>query len=169
MKLRNITSIISSPGEFILVLHIFSFMFILPLLLRICKIQKLVSLITPGRTHSPDNSIALDRTIYLCRRIQRMLMKIGIKYSCLKRSLLLFRFLRYYGQPVIINFGVKWEDNNLTGHSWLSLSGNPYMEPEGKVEDFTLFFSLPVTETESEFNTTQSDKDYEKLKTTQFD
>ncbi|MDZ7859133.1 MAG: lasso peptide biosynthesis B2 protein [Candidatus Krumholzibacteriota bacterium] len=167
MRIKNIASILSSSRESILVLHIFSFMLILPFMIKIFKIHKLVSIITPGKTHYPDNSLTLERVIYLCRRIQLILTKIGIKYSCLKRSLLLFRFLRYYGQPVIINFGVKWEDGNLTGHSWLSLNGKPYMEPDGKVEEFSLFFSIP--ETESQDGTERTDIDYGKLKKTQFD
>ncbi|HMA77404.1 MAG TPA: lasso peptide biosynthesis B2 protein [Candidatus Krumholzibacteriaceae bacterium] len=167
MRIKKIASILSSPREFILVLHIFSFMLILPFMIKIFKIHKLVSIITPGKTHYTDNSLTLERVIYLCRRIQFILTKIGIKYSCLKRSLLLFRFLRYYGQPVIINFGVKWEDGNLTGHSWLSLDNKTYMEPEGKVEKFKLFFSIP--EEESGLFAEESDTDYENFQKTDFD
>jgi hypothetical protein len=46
--------------------------------------------------------------------------------------------------PVRINFGVKWIDEKLTGHSWLTLDSELYLEPEEKVRQFTSFFSLPL-------------------------
>jgi len=143
MKLKNIASIASSPRELILTLRIFIFMISIPLMLKYMKIQSLVSWIDPRRSHQLNGRISIERVIYLCSRIQDMLRRRGLRYTCLRRSLLLFHFLRYYGQRVIINFGIKWKGNDLTGHSWLTLDGEPYLEPEGKPEKFTFVFSLP--------------------------
>ncbi|MEN8209899.1 MAG: lasso peptide biosynthesis B2 protein, partial [Candidatus Fermentibacteria bacterium] len=93
-----------------------------------------------GEIRSP---LTLDRVVYLCERVLRIFQRHRYKYSCLKRSLLLYHFLRYYQVSVVINFGVKWMDAGLTGHSWLTLDEAPYLEPPGKPDLFTHFFSLP--------------------------
>lgn len=143
MKLKNAASIVTSPRELFLTLRIFIFMISIPLMLKYMKIQSLVSCIDPRRSHKLSDRISIERVIYLCNRIQDMLRERGLKYTCLRRSLLLFHFLRYYGQKVVINFGIKWKGNDLTGHSWLTLDGEPYLEPEGKPGKFTFVFSLP--------------------------
>jgi len=143
MKLNNVASIVISPKELFLTLRIFVFMISLPLMMKIIKPGKLFSWIEPGKSHELGDKLIIERVIYLCNRIMGILRKRGFKYTCLRRSLLLFHFLRYYGQKVIINFGIKWKGDDLTGHSWLTLDGEPYLEPEGKPEKFTFIFSLP--------------------------
>jgi len=54
-----------------------------------------------------------------------------------------YRFLRAEGVPVVINFGASWEGGILKGHSWLTLDGALYHEPQEKVDRFVHFFSLP--------------------------
>jgi hypothetical protein len=149
MRIKNIVSILSSPREFILVVRIYLFVLAIPFLIEILSIQSVVSLITPRKGHPMGDSLTESRVIYLCSRVQGMLGKVGIEYSCLRRSFLLFHFLRYYGQEVAINFGVKWEGIDLTGHSWLSMDGRPYLEPAGKAEEFTAFLSFPTSGSEA--------------------
>lgn len=51
--------------------------------------------------------------------------------KCLLRSLILFRFLRRQGWPVEIHFGVRKTAEgmaDITGHSWLVLDGEPFLE-----------------------------------------
>jgi len=60
--------------------------------------------------------------------------------KCLLRSLILFRFLRRQGWPVEIHFGVRktgpadagnpdaGNSGDITGHSWLVLDGEPFLE-----------------------------------------
>lgn len=63
--------------------------------------------------------------------------------ACLKRSLILYRFLRKEGLSVVINIGVAKENGNLVGHSWLTLNGRPYFETQERVERFNVVLNYP--------------------------
>ena len=132
-----------NPDELFLILRITVFLTALPALIRLKSIQDVVRTITPEKTGEIRSPLTLDRVLYLCDRVLRIFQRHRYKYSCLKRSLLLYHFLRYYQFAVVINFGVKWMDAGLTGHSWLTLDNEPYLEPPGKPDQFTHFFSLP--------------------------
>jgi len=169
MRAKTIISILRNPNEFSLIIRIFLFLLKLPLLLKFRNITSLVQKITP-RNHSEHNgSLTLERIIYLCDRCLHLLQKLMYKYSCLKRCLLLYHFLRLYRVPVEINFGIKWEGNRLTGHSWLTLNGDTFLEPPGKVEKFTRFFSLPETGYSSDDEVTLSAKEFSEMKNISFD
>ena len=43
----------------------------------------------------------------------------------LRQSLTLYRTLSRMGYPVEIHFGVRKEENNITGHSWVTIAGKP--------------------------------------------
>lgn len=133
-----------NPYELLLILRITGFVMILPGLIRFNSIQDVVRKITPAKGRVIRRPLTLDRVIYLCGRVLRIFQRHRYNYSCLKRSLLLYHFLRYYQVPVEIGFGVKWMDDDLTGHSWLILHGDVYLEPAGKAEQFTRFIVLPA-------------------------
>ena len=63
--------------------------------------------------------------------------------SCLKRSLILYKFLREKGIDVKINIGVKKEVKEVRGHAWLTLNGKPYLIQAGIPQKFTLCFVFP--------------------------
>jgi hypothetical protein len=66
-----------------------------------------------------------------------------LKGACLKRSLILYRFLRKEGLQVVINIGVAKEDGDLIGHSWLTLDGIPYYETREHAERFNTVLRYP--------------------------
>ena len=143
MKAKTAKSLLKNPSEFSLIIRIAAFLLLLPFMIRFLRIQTLVERITPGRTRSLEKSLTMERVIYLCERLLRLARKVGISFSCLRRSIVLYHFLRAYGVPVVINFGAKWAGDALTGHSWLTLDGAVYLDTPGKVEQFVPFFSLP--------------------------
>jgi hypothetical protein len=66
--------------------------------------------------------------------------------KCLLRSLILFRFLRRQGWPVEIHFGVRKTTGDLTditGHSWLVLDGEPFLEDESQHDSFATTMCYP--------------------------
>lgn len=73
-----------------------------------------------------------------------------VRYGkCFLRSLTLFKFLRRQGWPVSIYFGVrKTEDGggDITGHSWLVLEGEPFLEHES-IGQYAVTFSYPIAAT----------------------
>jgi hypothetical protein len=47
---------------------------------------------------------------------------------CLRRSLLRYHFLRRAGLPLVIHFGARRLGDDIGGHAWLTLDGQPYHE-----------------------------------------
>ncbi len=66
-----------------------------------------------------------------------------LKKTCLKRSLVLYRFLRYYNSSVDFKIGVHNNQANILGHSWLTLNGKIFADSENKVKDFKLIYNYP--------------------------
>jgi hypothetical protein len=66
--------------------------------------------------------------------------------ACLKRSLLLYHFLRKEGLPVVVNIGVTKENGDLIGHSWLTLDGVPFYETRENAGRFNTVLSYPSQE-----------------------
>lgn len=67
--------------------------------------------------------------------------------TCLKRSLILYKFLREKGVEVRINIGVKGDSEKIYGHAWLTLDGKLYLaqlQPQMN-EDFKVCFIFPST------------------------
>jgi hypothetical protein len=66
---------------------------------------------------------------------------------CLRRSLVRYHFLRREGLPVVLQFGAKFvggkPDREVTGHAWLTLGGNPYLEADENWRGFVVMFSYP--------------------------
>ncbi len=57
------------------------------------------------------------------------------KGNCLPRSLILYWFARRCGFPVRFHCGVRWIDTALDGHAWLSVDGQPFLEPKNLEEE----------------------------------
>ncbi len=143
MKITTAKSLLTNPREFFLIVRIMLFLLFLPVMVRSLSIQSLVMRVTPSRDRTSIRGLSLDRVIYLCERCLRLLQGVGYRYSCLRRSIVLYHFLRAEGVPVMINFGVQWQGERLLGHSWLTLDKSLYLEEKKKVDQFVSFFSLP--------------------------
>lgn len=62
---------------------------------------------------------------------------------CLRRSLLRYYFLRRAGLPLVVHFGARREESELSGHAWLTLAGQPYHEPPQQHQGYIVMFSYP--------------------------
>ena len=64
---------------------------------------------------------------------------------CLRRSLLRYYFLRRAGLPLVIHFGDRRLGEDIAGHAWLTLDGQPYHEKPEHIWVHTLMWSYPST------------------------
>jgi hypothetical protein len=143
VSVSNRLRILSRPREAILIVRICWMVLILPVLLRLFDISRVLRIVTPSRSHILPDGLSQQRVVHLCMRVRRISGRAG-RPSCLRRCLLLFHFLRYYGVPVRIHFGVKFEDGQLTGHSWLTVNGRLYHDTPETVGQFVGVLSTPA-------------------------
>lgn len=105
---------------------------------------------TPGAPVSATSGIRdphrLQKTVGFVDTLIRY--RIFQRYGkCLMRSLILFRFLRRQGWPVEIQFGVRKTAEGLadiTGHSWLVLDGEPFLEADSQQKTFVTTYTYPA-------------------------
>jgi Transglutaminase-like superfamily len=116
----------------VLFVRIWTFVSILPLLLRLCSLPRLLQLCTAAaRAHPADDDLVVACTDSVLRR--RTWSPRG---PCLARSLTLYRFLGGETANLEICFGVKYEDGQppyggvrrLLGRAWLVRDGEVYLE-----------------------------------------
>lgn len=136
--LEKMKSNFSSFGEIWLFIQIIFFLSLLPVRLKLLSIPRLMKGVTPHKVFDFKN-IDIEKTkdkieTYTDYLLSRNLFK--CKNICLKRSLVLYHFLRKLGIEVSICFGVRYEDasgdrataDNLQGHAWLVYNGSIFME-----------------------------------------
>lgn len=118
---------------------------ILPRMIRRLSLPDLLQRIDPGVAPGPRDQALLDKTVGFVDSLLRY--RIFQRYGkCLLRSLILFRFLRRQGWPVEVHFGVRKltdDEPKITGHSWLVLNGQPFLEEEGQQGSFATTYSYP--------------------------
>jgi hypothetical protein len=133
-RARRLRAHLASPGDLWLLLRILALATVLPLLLRTLSLPRLLRWLTPSPVRPGAKAPQPQR---IARLVQRVLGLNRWVYrpNCLKRSLLLFHFLRRGGQDVRLHIGVRspgplHAGAALDGHAWLELAGAPYLEPQ---------------------------------------
>jgi len=63
--------------------------------------------------------------------------------NCFPRSLVLYRFARQLGYPVVFHCGIRKEASSLDGHAWLTLGSEAFYELGPHWQRFTVTFSYP--------------------------
>jgi hypothetical protein len=141
--------VVDKVNDLFLLARIFSLICLLPLLFRVMKLQSLLKLLTPRNTRSSVDPDQKEKIIRWTDAILGWDFFI-FRTSCLKRSLVLYHFLKQAGLPLQINFGVRklapasrshWP--LLDGHGWLSLRGQTYLEGDEPRKAFRLIYSFP--------------------------
>jgi len=114
----------------------------LPVLQRVLTLPALVTLYgasMPPTTLSPFDP---DRLLFLIRGLLQQ--HIGrIQPHCMKQSLVLFHFLRKWGHPVSLYFGVAKHGGTLAGHCWIELGGCPFGEQDDPQRAFAVAYAFP--------------------------
>lgn len=117
---------------------------VLPGKIRRLSMPELLHQIDPGISTVPRDDVLMEKTTGFVDSLlkYRVFQRYGI---CLLRSLILFKFLRRQGRPVEIHFGVRKTDAgeaDITGHSWLVLDGEPFLEKESQKHAFATTYSF---------------------------
>ena len=115
----------------------------LPGQIRRQRLPSLLLKLDPGVPHEHMSEAKLIKTVGFVDTLLRY--RIFQRYGkCLLRSLILFRFLRLQGWPVEIHFGVRKDlkdTNKITGHSWLVLNSQPFLENEDQQGSYSTTYS----------------------------
>lgn len=69
-----------------------------------------------------------------------------VRSGCLVRGLSLYGLLRRRGHMVSLCFGMAPWRQGFTGHCWLTLQGQPFLEPEGAGPEFRPVLRFPRKE-----------------------
>ena len=128
----------SSLGDLWLFMRIFGLITLLPALVKYLSIPTLLKTLTPGGNKSGKNldvDFLIEKIVKYTDYILRFNW-LAYKNTCLKRSLVLYHFLRKYGIEVQICLGVKKGESMdevdsekiLQGHAWLTYDGNIFLE-----------------------------------------
>lgn len=104
----------------------------LPGKIRRLSLPDFLGQLDPGVAPGPRDQDRLTKTVGFTDSLLRY--RVFQRYGkCLLRSLVLFKFLRRDGWPVEIHFGVRKAnegETDITGHSWLVLEGEQFLESE---------------------------------------
>lgn len=120
-------------AEIVLMVRIWGFVSILPVLLAICSVPRLLRICDLGAPPPPaDPSL-----VVACAGSVFARHPLAARSPCLKRSLTLYRFLGGPAGGLQICFGVRYAAGGplpgrhgpqIEGHAWLVKSGTPYLE-----------------------------------------
>lgn len=166
MKPLRAAQRLKNPRDLWLFIQILTMLILLPRLIRKSSMPALLERIDPGVTgdeiqepaagSTPGAPVIPSTGIRDPRRLQKTVgfVETLIRYrifqrygKCLLRSLILFRFLRRQGWPVEIHFGVRKTAEgmaDITGHSWLVLDGEPFLEADGQQHSFVTTYTYPA-------------------------
>ena len=133
-----------TPGHYLLFARIFVLSLVHRPLVRLLSLPTLMRLLTPVRPAAPMDEAAMEEA----RRIDfyvRFILRLNpedLGRRCLKRSLLLYRFLRVRGIPARFCVGVRRRDNRLEGHAWVEVEGKNFSD-QCPGEGYAVTFSHP--------------------------
>ena len=137
-RLKKFAGLVQGPSEFWLFLRIGAWILLITILLRLASLQNLMRIITPSSPAPkkyPRDKIVNFISFWLGRE------KLFLQRGCLKRSLVLYRYLRLQSEPVCFCLGIRKENEELRGHAWLTLDRQPVL-PEDDL-NYRLIFTYP--------------------------
>ncbi len=99
---------------------------VLPPLVSLVSLERLAPRLggAPRAGATPDEAALAAFVDRLLRRLPP-----PWRYTCLRRSVVLYHLLRRMGRPVSLMIGVRRDDGELKAHAWLALGDTPYLEP----------------------------------------
>ena len=144
-----------------LLTSIFLFATVLPALIRFLSLPRLMQLLTPKHNKIHKN-LELQKlrivkfTDYILNRNFLIWKK-----TCLKRSLILYHFLRKLGLNIQICFGVRYKkhytydlaEKDIEGHAWLLWNDEIFLEDDIKaVKTYIVTYCYPDAQQRLTFN-----------------
>lgn len=128
----------------LLFFEVFYLALILPKKLKQDSLDELLERITPSKIKTSQAYRTRRIVVFVNWWLNRNIWE--LRPTCLKRSLLLFHFLRKEGIPVKIHYGIAKNGGKVEGHSWLTLEGRPFLEDGLTAEKYRETFVYPRDE-----------------------
>ena len=153
--LRKMKANFSSFKDIWLFIQIFLLATLLPVMLRLLSLSRLMRILTPADKTVPNHMDLEKRKDKIVKYTDYILGRHFWIYKsiCLKRSLILYHFLRQLGIKVHICFGVKYNEaltdkeakKKLEGHAWLLYKGDIFLEKNIEAaKTYQMTYCFPV-------------------------
>jgi hypothetical protein len=130
-----------SPAHLCLFCRVAAWTLSTPLLFKALPLPAFMKIVTPRpRTPGslPENRERFELiNTYITVILKRNPDNIG--RMCLRRSLVLYRYIRLSGVPAQFCLGVKKDQDGLIGHAWVEIDGNHYLDYQEDKEYFVTF------------------------------
>ena len=112
------------------------------LMVRLRRLDRVLGSFTPqSRVPAPDPA-RVEHTARHVDALLRRLPSVGGR-GCMIRSLAVYSRARRSGVPVRFHCGVRRNGSALDGHAWLTLDGEPFLEPVDPRPAYAVVFSFP--------------------------
>ena len=145
-----------SLSDVMLFIQILVLATLLPIALKHMTLMGMMSILTPGNIKGSKRNSSVKRQRIITTYTDYILNRNIWIYSstCLKRSLLLYHFLRKSGFDVHVCFGIRYEKDlteseaakSIEGHAWLMYNGDYYLERDrGETGTYTMTYCYPGT------------------------
>ena len=132
-----------TPKEFWLAGQVFGLVLVLKILVRWVQLHKLLDLLTTSRVPSSPDPATFQKLVWYVSGVLRRF-PTNPKGNCLSRSLTMYFFGIRYGFPLQFHCGIRQVEGVLKGHAWLSLRGEPILEPNNPFDTYAVMFSFPA-------------------------
>jgi hypothetical protein len=139
--IRRFRKNIHSPADLALLFRLGTWLALEPFLIRFLSLPRLLAWHTPARPLLPSHRRARLRIFTQFLLSDRVDL---FERTCLKRSLLLYRYLHGEPNPPRFHLGVRSKNGRLQGHSWVTLGGAP-LDP-GEDQGYAVTFAYPPAE-----------------------
>lgn len=127
--------------ETILFAYLSVFALSVPLMMRL-SLPRLATLLTRAPRRQRPSPEAVDRLAALVGLAQRV-GRPFVRGGCLTRGVTLFWFLRRAGLDVELCFGLSALEDDVDGHCWLTVDGEPFLERVDPRPRFPEVYRLP--------------------------
>ena len=125
--------LIRRPADAWIVLRLLPWALALPALKYVVPLPRLARLMWARPVSARRDRECERRVAALVRGLSGTLTR---DENCLERSLLAYRFLSRLGADPRLVAGVRRDTNELIGHVWVTVDGEPVGEPPGTIADF---------------------------------
>jgi transglutaminase superfamily protein len=134
-QIRTLRGAIQRPSDVWLGIRMVMWSAVLPALKHLVPLHVLARWMWPRRRTAPRPERVVAIT-FLARRIYRVRPFLR-RDNCLERSLLTYRFIAMAGMEPSLVVGARKSDEQIQGHAWVTVEGQPLMDGHEAPEQFT--------------------------------
>ncbi|OPY59386.1 MAG: hypothetical protein A4E55_00246 [Pelotomaculum sp. PtaU1.Bin035] len=141
MTMRRCVKLRLSPKKLLLLLRVAAAAIVLCFLLRIINFPRLIKILGLKEHVLQDDDCQIRDIIQAINLLSGTRFFV-IRNNCLKKTLLLYYFLRRAGlKGLAINIGINKVAGKLAGHSWLTLNNEIFLDNYDNVSIYEVIYS----------------------------